>query len=221
MGGLRAVASSILAREAELKKLMVGKDALIAEKNVALSEKDVVIAAKDAALAEVNSVVAERDDMIDKLEALVASSAGQEELGLLQSQLSSAKAEKELERRKALYYKVQMAAAIAAKQCVQNQIQYDSKLIKDLQSALNIARNSAESTLAHERTAADQNLKVQKSKSFRIGFEEGSRPANERSIKSPEDYDEQIGLYDNIDPLLDGSPGFDPDSFFATSDSPQ
>ena len=45
----------------------------------------------------------------------------------------------------------------------------------------------------------DQNLKVQKANVFRAGFEEGSRLPNEMSIKSPEKYAEQIGLYENVD----------------------
>ena len=55
-----------------------------------------------------------------------------------------------------------------------------------------------------------------------------------RGASSPKDYDENIGLYDNIDlfvstraclppfdSLLIGSPSFDPDSFFAMPDPAQ
>ena len=74
-------------------------------------------------------------------------------------------------------------------------MQSDSEVIKGLQSLLNTTRNSMESTLAQERAAADQNLKVQKTDTFRARFEEGSGPPNEMSIKSPDEYEEHIGLY--------------------------
>ena len=95
---------------------------------------------------------------------------------MLKSRLALAKAEKELKHRKVLYYKVHVAIALASNQCLQNQIQSNSKVINNLQSALNSARDSAEATLAHERTAANQNVKMQKSNAFHSGFEEGSCP---------------------------------------------
>ena len=74
--GLRAVAAGIVARKAELKKLMAEKDATIAENVAAL---------------------AKRDDIIGKLEALVPSSAGTDEINELKSLLTLAEAEKEFE----------------------------------------------------------------------------------------------------------------------------
>ena len=163
---MQAVASGIVAHETELKKLMAEKDAILAE----------------------------RDDIIGKLEAVIASSARPNEINKLKSRLSLVKAEKELERRKACHFWLQVAAANATKQTLQYQVQSNSEVIKRLQSLLGIARNSGETTLAQERTAVDQNLKVQKADTFRARFEEGSRPPNERSIKSPIEYEEQIGF---------------------------
>ena len=109
--------------------------------------------------------------------------------------------------------------------------QSDAEYVKGLQALLETARNSIESALAQERAIADQNLKVQKADAFHTGFEEGSRLPAEMSIKSPEEYEEQIDLFGTVDRfvstpsnlrLLESSlvvsPSFNPDSFFATSE---
>ena len=112
--------------------------------------------------------------------------------------------------------------------------QSDAEYVKGLQALLETARNSIESALAQERAIADQNLKVQKADAFHTGFEEGSRLPAEMSIKSPEEYEEQIDLFGTVDRfvstpsnlrLLESSlvvsPSFNPDSFFATYDPSQ
>ena len=89
------MASGIIAHEAELRKLIAERDAIIAEKNAALTEMD---------------------DDIYNLEALVASSVGPDEISLFNSRLSQDEAEKELERRKARHFRLQVVIALAAKQ---------------------------------------------------------------------------------------------------------
>ena len=96
---------------------------------------------------------------------------------------------------------------------------------------LDTSRNSVEADLAQERTVSDQAMKVQKADAFRTSFEEGSRLPTKRSIKLPEEYEEQLGIFEVVDRFISTpanphlpdsslvpSPSFNPDSFFATLD---
>ena len=99
---------------------------------------------------------------------------------------------------------------------------------------LDTSHNSIEAALAQERATVDQATKVQKADAFRSRFEEGSRLPAERYIKSLEEYEKQIGLFEVVDrfvntlanlhlpnPSFVASPNFNADSFFATSNPSQ
>ena len=172
--------------------------------------------------------------MIRKLEDVIVSLAGPDEINELKVRLSLAEAENELERRKARHFRLQAAATNTAKQTLQYQIDSDSMIIKGLQALLDTARGSVETTLTQEKVVSDQNLKVQKADAFCPSFEEGSRPSGEKNIKSLEEYKEQIGLFETVDRFVStpanlrppksslvGSSSFNPDSFFATSEPSQ
>ena len=81
--GLRSFGAGITVREAELKKIMDEKDAIIAE--------------KDALIIQ-TALVEAKDDMIGKLDDVIAYSAGPNEINELKVRLALAKAEKELKR---------------------------------------------------------------------------------------------------------------------------
>ena len=220
VGGIEAVASGIAAHEAELKQLMVEKDAIIAEKDVVIIQE--------------RTASKERDNMIGKLEYAIVSMVQPDEIAELEVRLSLSEAKNELERRKARHFCLQAAAVNAAKQTLQYQVDSDSAVIKGLQVLLDTARGSVETTLAQERSASYENLKVQKADAFCLGFEEGSRPLNERNIKSPKKYQEQIGMFEAVNRFVStpanleppeitsvASPSFNPDSFFASSEPSQ
>ena len=73
-----------------------------------MAEKDATIAANAAALAE-------RDDMIWKPEAVIASSAGPEEIEELKLRPTLVEVDKELEHKKARHFRLQVTAANVAK----------------------------------------------------------------------------------------------------------
>ena len=146
-------------------------------------------------------------------------------------EIAKLKAERDLAARKCLHFKAQFDSASANKQYLLNQVKAKDDLVKDLQSALTTATSSSQSAAEHEKMAFEQRLKEKQCEAFRSGFSEGSRPVQDRTIKSPEDFEEQIGLYHYVDrsigtpahlpsfeSSLVGSLSFDPNSFFATQD---
>ena len=206
---------------------MVKKDSMIAERDALSVEREVVLTKKVALLEEKN-------DVIGILESVISASAGPREIEELKARLSLLKAEKELERHKARHFRLQVASTTAAKQAIQLKLDSNVEYAKGLRGLLDTLRNSVEAALAQERATADQAMKVQKADAFCNGFKEGSRPPVEWRIQSPEEYEEQIGFFKVVDrfvstpanlhlpdPSLVSSPSFNPNSFFATSDSSQ
>ena len=200
---------------------------MIAQRDALLAEKEVIIA-KNMVLLE------ERDGVISSLEGVIATSAGSQEFEDLKAHVSLVEAEKELEHRKARHFWLQVTTVTAAKQVLQLKIDSSVEYARGLQGLLDTSRSSIEAVLTQERATADQAIKVQKADAFRSGFEEGSRLPAERSIKSPKEYEEQIGFFEVVDrfvstpadlqfsdPTLVASPSFNTDSFFVTSDPSQ
>ena len=83
-------------------------------------KKDAIIAEKDAIIIQKTTALEDIDDMIGKLEAVIVSLAGPEQIDELKAHLSLMEAEKELERRKARHFRLQVTAANAAKQTLQH-----------------------------------------------------------------------------------------------------
>ena len=148
-----AFGTEIADREPELKKIMAEKDAKIAE-------KDALIAEKKAIIIQNRALLEEKDDMIGTLEDVIASSTGPQDIEELKLQLSLVEVEKELERRKARHFQLQVVAANAAKQALQLQVDSNAEYVKGLQALLETACNSVETALAQEKATSYQNLEV-------------------------------------------------------------
>ena len=81
-----------------------------------------LLAERDAIIVQKMALVEERDGMIGKLENVITSSAGPKEIDELKTCLSLVETEKELERRKARHFRLQVDVATAAKQPLQLQV---------------------------------------------------------------------------------------------------